>query len=110
MPSIDFTRDEIGCILGKMQMELDDWEDYHTAESAALMHSIVRKIRLLIGDNAGPLWTRWQAWRVGVMEAAMEDGMTWTPDTHPDWREMNEQYDRGKNYGRRALGINDQGA
>ncbi len=51
MPYIDFTRDEIGCILGKMQMELDDWEDYHTAESAALMHSIVRKIRLLIGED-----------------------------------------------------------
>lgn len=108
MPSIDFTRDEIGCILGKMQMELDDWEDYHTPESAALIHSIVNKIQRYIENNKPIfLWTRWDAWREGVREAAIEDGMTWTPENHPDWMEMNEQYDRGKNFGRRALGIND---
>lgn len=110
MPSIYFTRDEIGCILGNMQMELDDWEDYHPPESAALMQSVVDKIRrsmLMREGEKWPVarWNLWDAWRAGVREAWMEDGMTFTPDMHHNFAEMNEWYDRGKNFGRRARGV-----
>jgi hypothetical protein len=44
MPSIDFTHDELMVIKHQMQMELDDWEDYHTPEIYRLIVRIVDKI------------------------------------------------------------------
>lgn len=39
-----FTKDELDIIYTQMQMESDDWEDYWSPESFALIKSIMDKI------------------------------------------------------------------
>ena len=51
------------------------------------------------------IWNRWDAWRMGVIEAPGESGITWGPDDHPLGCAMNEYYDEGRDYGRKALGL-----
>jgi hypothetical protein len=51
------------------------------------------------------VWNRWDAWRMGVIESRGDVGITWESDDHPRGLAMNDYYDEGRDYGRRALGL-----